>query len=127
MVLTKLYEQDEPPSIIRKTMKRLSNMTIRQVHFKCNETWYVQKDGLESLAVMLANLWLKRHEIVLSRDITEMFLPEKDLSGTCPESEKVTYRSKGVKSECCLNWYHVECGDTSDVEYRTGTVENASR
>ena len=125
MALTKLYEQDEPPSIIRKTMKRLSNMAIRQVHFKCNETWYAQKDALESLAVMIANLWLKRHEIALSRDITEMFLPEKDLSGICPEChEKVTYRSKGV---CCLNWYHVECGDTSDVECRTGTVENASR
>ena len=128
MALTKLYEQDEPPSIARKTMKKLSNMAIRQVHFKCNETWYAQKDGLASLAVTLVNLWLRRYETALSRDIPEMFSPEKDLKGICPECpEKFTYRSKGVKCQCCLNWYHVPCGDISDVEYRTGTVENASR
>ena len=46
IALRKLYEQDEPPSIARKTMKRLWNMAVSQVHFKCNETWYVQKDGL---------------------------------------------------------------------------------
>ena len=46
IALRKLYEQDEPPSIARKTMKRLLNMAVSRVHFKCNETWYVQKDGL---------------------------------------------------------------------------------
>ena len=59
IALRKLYEQDEPPSIARKTMKRLLNMAVSQVHFKCNETWYNQKDGLAmgaSLAVILANL-----------------------------------------------------------------------
>ena len=62
IALRKLYEQDEPPSIARKTMKRLLNMAVSQVHFKCNETWYIQKDGLimgASLAVILTNLWLK--------------------------------------------------------------------
>ena len=33
-------------------------------------------------------------------------------------NKKVTYRSKGVECECCLNWYHVKCGDISDDEYR---------
>ena len=47
-----------------------------------------------------------------------MFLPEKDLNGICLEcNKKVTYRSKGVEYECCLNWYHVKCSDISD-EYR---------
>ena len=122
IALRKLYEQDEPPSIARKTTKRLLNMAVIQVHFKCNETWYVQKDGLAmgaSLAVILANLWLKQYETALSRDIPEMFLPEKDLHGICPEcNKKVAYRSKGVECECCLNWYHVKCGDISDDEYR---------
>ena len=46
-------------------------------------------------------------------------LPEKDLHGICPEwNKKITYRSKGVECECCLNWYHVKCGDISDDEYR---------
>ena len=121
IALRKLYKQYEPPSIARKTMKRLLNMAVSQVHFKCNETWYVQKDGLAmgaSLAVILANLWLKQYETALSRDIPEMFLPEKDLNGICPDcNKKVTYRSKGVECECCLNWYHIKCGDILDDEY----------
>ena len=91
IALRKLYEQDEPSSIARKTMKRLLNMAVSQDHFKCNETWYVQKDGLAmgaSLAVILANLWLKQYETALSRDIPEMFLPEKDLHGICHECNK---------------------------------------
>ena len=103
-------------------MKRLLNMAVSQVHFKCNETWYVQKDGFAmgaSLSVILANLWLKQYETALSRDIPEMFLPEKDLNGIYPEcNKKVTYRSKGVECECCFNWYHVKWGDISDDEYR---------
>ena len=57
IALRKLHEQDEPPSIARKTMKRLLNMAVSQVHFKCN--------GLAmgaSLAVILANPWLKQYE-----------------------------------------------------------------
>ena len=57
IALRKLYEQDEPRSIARKTMKRLLNMAVSQVHFKCNETWYAQKDGLAmgaSLAVFFS-------------------------------------------------------------------------
>ena len=108
--LRKMYEQDEPPSIARNTMNRLLNTAVSQVHFKCNEIWYVKKYGLAmgaSLVVTLANLWLKQYETALSRDITEKFLPEKDLNGICPDwNKKVTYRSKGVECECCLNWYH---------------------
>ena len=122
IALRKLYEQDEPPSFARKTTKRLLNMAVSQVHFKCNETFNVQKDGLvmeASLAVILANLWLKQHKTALSRDIPEMFWPEKNLNRICLEcKKKVTYRSKGVECECCLIWFHVKCGDISDDEYR---------
>ncbi|XP_063727458.1 uncharacterized protein LOC134855008 [Symsagittifera roscoffensis] len=38
IALRKLYEQVEPPSIARKTMKRLLNMAVSQNHFMCNET-----------------------------------------------------------------------------------------
>ena len=107
IALRKLYERDEPPSIARKTMTILLNMAVSQVRFKSNETWYIQKDVLAmgaSLAVVLANLWLKQYKTALSREIPEMFLPEKDLNGICPEcNNKVTYRSKGVEYECCLN------------------------
>ena len=76
IALRKQYEQDEPPSIARRTMKRLLNMAVSQVHFKCNETWYIQEDGLAMgayLAIILANLWLKQYKNALSRDIPEMF------------------------------------------------------
>ena len=33
-------------------------------------------------------------------------------------NNKVMYRSKISECECCLNWYHVKCGDISDDEYR---------
>ena len=57
-------------------MKRLLNMAVSQVHLKCNETWYVHKDGWAigaSLAVILAKLWLKQYEIALTSGIPEMF------------------------------------------------------
>ena len=62
IALQKLYSQESPPEIQRATMKRLLNMAISKVYFKCNDSWYVQVDGLAmgaSLAVILANLWLK--------------------------------------------------------------------
>ena len=46
-------------------MKPLFKMAATNVHFKCNESWYCQKDGLAmgaSLAVILANLWMKSRE-----------------------------------------------------------------
>ena len=58
-------------------------MAVSQVHFNCNETWYVQKDGLamgQSLAVTLAIHWLKQYKTALARDILETF-PKKNLNG----------------------------------------------
>ena len=49
----------------RKTMKRLLELAVPNVYFKSNESWYCQKDGLAmgaSLAVFLANLWMKSWE-----------------------------------------------------------------
>ena len=37
VALRKLHEQDEPPSVARKTMKKLLNMAVSEVHFKYNE------------------------------------------------------------------------------------------
>ena len=46
------------------------------------------------------------------------FQAQKNCNRNCPEcNKKVTPRSKGVECECCLNWYQVKCGDTSDDEY----------
>ena len=46
-------------------------------------------------------------------------MPEKEPNGICLEcNKKVTYKSKGVGCECCLNSYHTKCGDISDDEHR---------
>ena len=37
----------------------------------------------------------------------------------CPGCQKkVTYRTKGVECEACLNWYHLWCGNISESEYK---------
>ena len=57
-----LYSSDEVPEIPRSAMKSLLRLAVTTVHFKCNKMWYTQSDGLAmsaSLAVLLANLWMK--------------------------------------------------------------------
>ena len=102
-------------------------MAISKVYFKCNDSRYVQVDGLPmgaSLAIILANLWLKRYEFALRQDIpvgTDI-QPMNDKNGLCPCCRrKVTYRSKGVKRECCPNWYHLKCGKMFEDEYASIT------
>ena len=66
IALRRLYEQVNPSELSRKTMKKL----LSKVRFKSNGLWYVQKDGLAmgaSLAVILANLWLKEYEPALKK------------------------------------------------------------
>ena len=62
IALRSLYGRDDKPDIPRTTMKRLLELAVTDVHFKCNESWSCQKDGLAmgaSLAVILANLLIK--------------------------------------------------------------------
>ena len=84
-------------------MKRLLNMAVSKIYFTCIDSWYVQVDGSAmgaSLAVILANLWLKEYEFALRQEIpvgTEI-QQINDKNGLCPcFSRKVTYRSKGVE------------------------------
>ena len=39
------YARDDKPDIPRTTVKRLLELAVFNVHFKCNESWYCQKDG----------------------------------------------------------------------------------
>ena len=88
----------------------------------------VQVDGLAmgaSLAVILADLWLKKYEFALGQEIpvgTEIQQTNEKKNGLCPCcSRKVTYRSKGVECESCLSWYHLKCGKISDDVYASKT------
>ena len=126
--LQKLYSQESPPEIQRATMKRLLNMAVSKVYFKCNDSWYVQIDVLAmgaSLAVILANLWLKKYEFALRQEtpvgteIQQINDQKKFVSRFV--SRKITYRSKGVECKICRNWYHLKCGKISDDVYASIT------
>ena len=68
IALRRLYERVNPPETSLKTMKKLLNLAVSKVHFTCNGLWYVQKGGSSmgaSLAIKLANLWLKEYEPAL--------------------------------------------------------------
>ena len=68
-------------------MKRLLKMAVIQVLFKCNDKWYVQKDGLAKVAsLIIANLWLKQYETALLGDIPEMFCPKTILTEYVPSA-----------------------------------------
>ena len=104
-------------------MKKLLNMAVGKVYFKCNDLRYVQVDCQvmrASLAVILANLWLKEYEFALTHKIpvgTEI-QPMNDKNGLCPCCRrKITYRSKEVECEGCQTWYHLNCGKISDDVY----------
>ena len=116
----KLYSKESPPEIQRATMKKFLNLAVSKVYFKCSDSWYVQVDGLAmgaSLAVTLANVWLKEYEIALRQEIPvgNEVQQINDKNGLCPCcSRKVALKSKGVECESCRNWYHLKCGKISD-------------
>ena len=67
-------------------------MGVGKLHFKCNNLWYIQKDGLAmqaSLAVILANLWLKKYEPVLKRVVLQISNPIKDQNDVCPQCQSL--------------------------------------
>ena len=102
-------------------MKKLLTLAVSKEHFKCNGLWYVQKDGLAmgaSLAVILANLWLKEYEPAIKKEapkLTVLNEGNKEVRPGC--QKKMAYRTKGVEYEACLNWYHLGCGKISEFKY----------
>ena len=118
IALRRLYEHVNPPETSRKTMKKLLNLAVSKVHFKCNGLWYVQEDDLTmgaSLAVILVNLWLKEYEPALKNEIPKLTVLNEGDKKVCPGCQKkMTYRTKGVECKACLNWYHLGCGNISE-------------
>ena len=80
-----------------------------------------KKNGLAmgaSLAVILANLWLKELEPALKKEVPNVIVlseGNKEVSPGC--QKKLTYRTKGVECEACLNWYHLGSGQMSESKY----------
>ena len=83
-----LYSKNELPDLSRSTRKRFLYMAVSNVHFKGNKKCYGQKDGLAmgaSLAVMLANLWLKDYEKFLETSIPQKIDILEEMIAKCPK------------------------------------------
>ena len=107
IALRELYSSIPAPDIPRSAMKSLLKLAVTNVHFKCNGIWYVQSNGLAmdaSLAVILANVWMKSSEASLQKlELIENF-SRSDQNGKCKDcNQRVTYRGKGVECESCKN------------------------
>ena len=121
IALRELYSSNLNPDIPRSAMKSLLKPAVTNVHFKCNGIWYVQSDGLAmgaSLAVLLANVWMKSFDASLQKpELSENF-SRSDQNGKCKDcNRRVTYRGKGVECESCKNWFHARCQKISNEEY----------
>ena len=56
IALRRLYSGDDAPQIDRSTLKLLLKVAVTNVHFKSNNNWYCQKDGL-AMGASLALFW----------------------------------------------------------------------
>ena len=118
IALRSLYARDDEPDIPR-TMKRLLELAVTNVHFKCNESWYCQKDGLAmgaSLLVIFAKLWIKSWEPQLKLPTPKC--KTNTQSSTCRNCERrLTARSRGVDCKVCNRWFHAKSQQISNTEY----------
>ena len=117
IALESLYSQKDSPDLSRSTIKRLLYMAVSNGHFKCNDPTCVQKVGFASaasMAVILRNFWLKDYEKVLAIDNPQKINIPEDMNVKCPKcNARVTFETKAVECEDCLNWYHKDCGGIS--------------
>ena len=123
MTLKELYSSDEVPEIPRSAMKSLLRLAVTNVHFKCNKMWYTQSDGLAmgaSLAVLLANLWMKSFEKSFRKPKEGRQIKTPDTKVICIHcNRRVTFRGKGVEWDSCKNWFHAKYQGITDTIYKT--------
>ena len=107
------------PEIPRSAMKNLLRLAVANVHFKCIKMWYTQSDGLEmgaSLAVTLANMWIKSFEKSLQKPKKGREIKTPHTKVMCIDcNRRVTFRGKGVECESCKSWYHAKCHGITDT------------
>ena len=121
IALRGLYSGNLAPDIARSAIKNLLKLAVTNVHFKCNGIWYVQSDGLAmgaSLAVILANVWLKSFEASPQKPELSKNFSRSDQNGKCKDCiRRLTFRGRGVECESCKLWFHARCQKISNEEY----------
>ena len=93
----------EVPETPRSATKSILRLAITSVHISFNKLWYTQSDGLAidvSLAVMLANLWMKSFELFLGKSI-EGRENKTDMKGMCIDcNRRIFSREKESSANC---------------------------
>ena len=93
-------------------MKSLLRLAVNNVHFKCNKLWYTQSDGLAmgaSLAVILANLWMKYFGKTLQKPNEGRENKTPDRTVICIDcNRRATFQGKGLECESCKNWFQAK-------------------
>ena len=121
IALRDLYSSNLAPDIPRSAMKSLLKRAVTNGHFKCNGICYVQSDGLAmgaSLAVILANVWMKSFEASLQKPELNENISSSGQNGKCKDcNQRVTFRGRGVECDSCKNWFHARCQMISNEEY----------
>ena len=117
-----LYNSDSALEIDRAASKQLMQLAVTDVNFMCGYKWYVQKDGAAmgaAMAVILANVWIKRFEDDISSDEPHSINTEQERSAThdktmCPVcAKKVTWKGYSIRCKKCNFWFHRNCSEIS--------------
>ena len=119
IAVQKVYLQNEPPPLQKEVFKKLLQLAVANVHFKCGAKWYVKTDGLAmgaSLAVILSNLWMKKLEFILSSSCPDPSrLNETENCGEC--NHRVRNYDRGFRCDSCNRWYHIQCQGINESGY----------
>ena len=123
LAVDKLYATDKPPKMTKSAFSSLMELAVVNVRFMANNSWYVQRDGVamgSALSVILANLWMKKFEPVLSGQAIHLEDEEKPPCGRCQET--VTRRGYSIRCPVCMKWFHRACADLSVEEIKCEQV-----
>ena len=71
-----------------------------------------------SLAVILANVWMKSFDASLQKKSSMKIFPDLTKTEKCKDcNRRVTFRGRGVECESCKTWFHARCRKISNEEY----------
>ena len=120
IALRELYSSNLAPDI-SSSAKKFVKACSENFYFKSNGNWYIQSDGLAmraSLAVILANVWMKSFEASLQRPEVSENITRPHQNGMCKDcNRRVTFRERGIEYESCKNWFHSKCRKMTNEEY----------
>ena len=118
IAVKKTYGLPTKPDMRRSVFRKLLELAVCNMYFKANDIWYQQTDGVAmgaSLAVILANLWLKEYEhMIFSENPSSSDIPVYDKCPKC--SRKVLTKNRGIESDRCQFWFHGRYAGISNNE-----------